>query len=361
MKFTIMFFSSDGGTNDPYRLMLDAARFADAHGFTAVWTPERHFDRFGGAFANPAITSAALASVTTRVQLRSGSLIAPLHDVVRIAEEWAMVDQLSRGRVALSFGSGWNANDFAFFPERYARRHAVMYEQIDQLRRIWREHRIERETPAGLKELELFPKPIQRELPVWLTTSGSPATYEKAGGLGANVLTHMIMQDTTQLRDRITAYRTARRHAGFDPSAGIVSLMLHTFLGKSDAEVRRIVKPSFREYLRSAVALELQAAQAGGVMSGGLSLAKDDIPPDVMEDLLDLTFERYYRSGSCMGTVDVAHAFVRKLEAIGVDEIACLVDFGVEFDAVIDSLKYLVDLKQRWETGAHPAAEWRPA
>ena len=125
MKFSIMFFSSDFGDGDPYRLMIAASRFADASGFTAVWTPERHFDRFGGAFANPSITSAALAMVTERVQLRAGSLISPLHDVVRIAEAWAMVDQLSRGRVAISFGSGWNANDFVFFPERYARRQAT--------------------------------------------------------------------------------------------------------------------------------------------------------------------------------------------------------------------------------------------
>ena len=88
-------------------------------------------------------------------------------------------------------------------------------------------------------------------------------------------------------------------------------------------------------------------------MSGGLSMAEEEIPKDVLEDLLDLTFERYYRSGSCMGTVDTACAVVQNLEAIGVNEIACLIDFGVERDAVLGSLEHLRMLKERCAERAH--------
>jgi natural product biosynthesis luciferase-like monooxygenase protein len=350
MKFSILFFSSDSGDTDPYKLMFAASRFADTAGFTAVWTPERHFDRFGGAFANPAITSAALAMVTERLQLRSGSLISPLHDVVRIAESWAMVDQLSRGRVAISFGSGWNANDFALFPDRYARRQAIMYEQLDELRRIWREHHIVRETPAGPRQLEIFPKPVQRELPVWITTSGSPDTWRAAGARGTNVLTHMIMQDADTLAQRIASYRDARGRAGLDPAAGTVSVMLHTFIGASDELVRATVRPSMREYLRSAVQLEIKAARSGA-MSGSLAMPDEAISDDVLEDLLDLTFERYYDHQSCMGTVATARAKVERLARIGVDEIACLIDFGVSRGKVLESLEALRDLKEAFDAG----------
>lgn len=348
MKFGLFFFSSDAGIDDPYKLLLDAARYADENGFQAIWTPERHFDRFGGPFANPAITSAALASITSRIQLRSGSLISPLHDVVRIAEEWAMVDQLSRGRVAVSFGSGWNANDFVFFPERYATRQAVMYEQIDDLRRIWRGERIRRKTPSGEAEIEVFPKPFQRELPIWITTSGSPETYRSAGARGGNVLTHMMTQDTDTLRERIAVYREGRRAAGLDPASGIVSVMLHTFVGPSDARVREIVRDSLRAYLRSAVELEIRASKVG-TMSGSVSMPDEAIGDDVMEDLLDVSFERYYRSRSCMGTVDAAEIRVRALKEAGVDEIACLVDFGVDRGIVLESLHDLCALKARFE------------
>ncbi|WP_437766165.1 MupA/Atu3671 family FMN-dependent luciferase-like monooxygenase [Sorangium sp. So ce281] len=351
MKFSLFFFSSDSGAEDPYRLMIAASRYADANGFRAVWTPERHFDRFGGAFAHPAITSAALAMVTERIELRSGSLISPLHDVIRIAEAWAMVDQLSRGRAAISFGSGWNANDFVFFPERYERRGAVMYEQIDELRRIWRGEPISRQTLSGPQTLEIFPKPVRRDLPVWITTSGSLETWRAAGARGTNVLTHMMFQDLNTLRQRITEYREARRAAGFDPRSGVVSLMLHTFVGPSDELVRAAVRPSMREYLRAAVQLEIKAAKAGK-MSGSLSMPDGDISDDVMEDLLDLTFERYYRSSSCMGTVDALEARLRLMNEAGVDEIACLIDFGVERGQVLEGLDALRTLKRRFDADA---------
>jgi len=59
MQYSIMFFSASSGAGDPYRLLREASVFADRHGFTAVWTPERHFHEFGGIYANPAVTSAA--------------------------------------------------------------------------------------------------------------------------------------------------------------------------------------------------------------------------------------------------------------------------------------------------------------
>ncbi|MEZ4240738.1 MAG: LLM class flavin-dependent oxidoreductase [Myxococcota bacterium] len=348
MKFGLFFFSSDAGTDEPYRLLLESARLADAEGFCAIWTPERHFDRFGGPYAHPAITSAALAMITERVALRSGSLISPLHDTVRIAEAWAMVDQLSHGRVALSFGSGWNANDFVFFPDRYDRRHDIMLEQVEAVRAIWRGERVVRETPAGPRELEVFPKPVQPELPVWLTTSGSPATWRAAGERGANVLTHMMMQDVDTLRARIVDYRAGRAAAGLDPASGTVSLMQHTFLGATDALVREAVRPSLREYLRSAVRLELAAAKSGK-MSGSLTMPEGDISDEVMEDLLDVAFERYYTTRSCLGTVDAVEARLRGLQDAGVDEIACLVDFGVDRGRVLEAMGPLCELKRRFE------------
>src|SRR5262245_45118135 len=109
MDFGLMFFASASGAerSGKYDLLLEAARFADRHDFCAVWTPERHFHEFGGLFPSPAVVSAALAMITRNVQIRAGSLISPLHQAIRIAEEWSIVDNLSNGRIAISFGSGW--------------------------------------------------------------------------------------------------------------------------------------------------------------------------------------------------------------------------------------------------------------
>ena len=84
------------GRRDRYRLLLEGARFADRHGFAAVWTPERHFHAFGGLYPNPAVTGAALAAITERIGIRAGSVVLPLHNPIRVAEEWSVVDNLSR-------------------------------------------------------------------------------------------------------------------------------------------------------------------------------------------------------------------------------------------------------------------------
>ena len=102
---SLMFFSADEAETkeDRYRFVREASRIADARGFEAVWIPERHFHRFGGLFPNPAVVAAAIASETRHIRIRAGSVVLPLHDPIRVYEEWAVVDNLSRGRVDLSF------------------------------------------------------------------------------------------------------------------------------------------------------------------------------------------------------------------------------------------------------------------
>ena len=350
MKFGVMFFSSDCNVEAPHSLLLEVARFADRHGFTCIWTPERHFNPFGGLFPNPSVLSAAIAMITDRLQLRSGSLISPLHDAIRITEEWSLVDQLSAGRAAISFGSGWNVNDFIFFPERYETRKQIMYDQIDTIRALWRGEPMRRKNTFGKDvEITLYPKPVQKDLPIWITSSGNTDTFRSAGYRDANVLTHMITQDIYALKDKISVYRRARVDKGFDPLKGIVSLMLHTFLGDAVEAVKEIVYHPFREYLRSAINLEQLAAQGGGVISGGLQHKGEALPPEKVEELLDLTFERYFETAALMGTVASTAKFIQKLEVIGVDEIACLVDFGVAKEKVLASLEHLVALKERFD------------
>jgi natural product biosynthesis luciferase-like monooxygenase protein len=350
MRFGIMFFSSaTGDAQETYATMLAAARLADEGGLDAVWTPERHFDAFGGVFANPAITSAALATATSRIQLRAGSLISPLHQTVRVAEEWSMVDNLSAGRAAVSFGAGWNTNDFVLNPHRYAGRRDVMLEQLDTVRTLWEGGSVTLPNGADRPtEVHLHPKPVQDRLPVWLTSSGNPDTFVEAGARGTHILTHLIGQDADELAEKIALYRKARADNGHRPEDGVVSLMLHTHLDTdADAAIARTREP-FRAYLRSAVGLERQAATGGGTISGGLSLPDEEIPEDLLEELLDVTYERYLHNGSLIGSPDTCAATVERFARAGVDDIACLVDFGVSPDELLDGITPLVTLAGRY-------------
>src|SRR5215813_4801065 len=140
LQFSVMFFaaSAEALGGEKYRLVLDAARFADEHAFSSVWVPERHFATLGGLYPNPSVLHAALAMITQRVNLRAGSVVLPLHDALRVAEEWSLVDNLSKGRVGLSFASGWNPDDFVFFPDRYDQRSGELFRAIPVVQGLWR-------------------------------------------------------------------------------------------------------------------------------------------------------------------------------------------------------------------------------
>src|SRR5262249_7568184 len=176
MDFSLFYFASAAaaapGKGPKYRLLLEGARFADAHGFVAVWTPERHFHEFGGLYPNPAVTGAALAAVTENVQIRAGSVVLPLHHPIRVAEEWSVVDNLSGGRVGLSFASGWHAQDFALRPENYADRRAVMRRGIETVLKLWRGEAVAAKSGDGRGiEGRILPPPVQAAPPLWITAA----------------------------------------------------------------------------------------------------------------------------------------------------------------------------------------------
>lgn len=342
-----MFFSSiDHRSTSKYRLLLDAAAFADEAGLCAVWTPERHFHEFGGLFPNPSVISAALAMVTKRLQLRSGSLISPLHNPVRIAEDWAIVDNLSSGRVAISFGSGWNVDDFIFFPERYDQRKTIMWQQIEVIKKLWRGRPVVQKNSYGKEvKISIYPRPIQKNLPVWITSGGNAGTFINAGMIGAHVLTHIVPgQSLETLASNIKQYRESLELNSFDPSQGKVAVMLHTFIGSDRDVIRTQVYEPFRAYLRSSVSLESKAAVGGGLVTGGQAFSPTELSADTVDDLLHTSVQWYMQHNALVGTIADCQQIVHQLERIGVNEIACLIDFVDDYDLVMESLRYLAQL-----------------
>ena len=157
-----------------------------------------------------------------------------------------MVDNLSNGRVGLSFASGWVMNDFlAFAPDSYDARYDRLYEGIEQVRSLWKGESVTLSNPAGADEtVAIFPKPVQKELPVWITAAGSPETFRLAGEKGANLLTHLLGQTVEELKEKIAIYRAARREAGH-AGEGHVTLMIHTFMADDAGLVREKVGCAF--------------------------------------------------------------------------------------------------------------------
>lgn len=350
LQFSLSFFANDedGLTGPKYQLLLDAARLADRRGLTAIWSPERHFHSFGGLYPSPTATSAALAAATERIGIRAGSVVLPLHDPIRVAEEWSVIDNISGGRVGVSFASGWHANDFVLAPDQYADRRRVMTERVDTVRRLWRGETVRRRNGASdLVDVTIRPRPVQSELPFWFTAAGSPDTFRNAGAAGAFVLTNLMGQTLEELAEKVEIYREAWKAAGHDASGGHLTLMLHAFLGDDERAVRAEIREPLLQYFRSSVDIT-----RGFAASQGLDIDPDDLSAADLDALLEFGLERYLSDSGLFGTVDSCAAMVERVRAVGVDEVAALVDFGVPLAATLHSVELLAELGVREKSHA---------
>ncbi len=199
--------------------------------------------------------------------------------------------------------------------------------------------------------MRTLPRPLQKELPLWVTTAGNIDTYTQAAKLGANVLTHLLGQSIEEVSEKVRAYRRAWAEAGHS-GKGTVTLMLHTFVGPDADSVERAVRQPLKEYLKSAMFLVKSAAWQFPTfkkMSDEQGKTLDEffatISDEDMDALLEFAFQRYFHTSGLFGTPESCGQMVDKVKSADVDEIACLIDFGIKTDVVLEHLPYLNGLR----------------
>jgi len=336
-EFSLFYFASDDSreNQDKYELLLKGAKFADEHGFSAVWVPERHFHSFGGQYPSPAVAASAVAAITENVQVRSGSIVLPLHDPVSVAEEWSMIDNMSNGRVGVSFASGWHPNDFVFSPENFDDRHNILKRRIEEFKNIWAGGEYKRINGIG-KQVDVSIRPIPKQsMPmIWVTAAGSPDTFRYAGSIGANVLTHLLGQTLEDLTSNIEIYRDSLAKHGYDRNSGNVTLMLHTFVANDSEFVSEVVWQPFRNYLKDSIGLMKPIADEAGL----------DIKDDE-ETIIDMAYQRFFHSAGLFGTPESCLYKINEISKCGVNEVGCLIDFGIPPEITIEHMECINELK----------------
>ncbi|CAN5537219.1 LLM class F420-dependent oxidoreductase [soil metagenome] len=166
-------------------------------------------------FHEPLVMFGYLAAVTESVELVTGVVILPQRQTVLVAKQAAEVDLLSRGRLRLGVGIGWNAVEYQALGEDFGNRGKRSGEQIELLRRLWTEQSVSFDgtfhqvTGAGLA-----PLPVQRPIPVWIGAASEPG-YRRAGRLADGWFP--MMAPGPQLDDARAVVDAAAVNAGRDP------------------------------------------------------------------------------------------------------------------------------------------------
>jgi non-ribosomal peptide synthetase component F/methionyl-tRNA formyltransferase len=183
-----------------------------------------------------------------------------------------------------------------------------------------------------------------------VSVDNDPETFRVAAEIGAQAVARLLDQSLENLAKNIALYRQAWKDAGHK-GEGRVAVLLPTFVGHDEDAVEESVRGPMKAYLESQLELIREAAweypaflrkaDEGMTLDTYLRFISDD----EMSDLLDFAFERSFATGALFGSPSQCLSIVEQLREIGVDEIACLVDFGLTDDQILNALPALNELK----------------
>ncbi|MGH8011718.1 MAG: LLM class flavin-dependent oxidoreductase, partial [Candidatus Binataceae bacterium] len=197
---------------------LETLRAGEDMGFDSIWVPEHHFTEYGFS-ASPMLMLAAVASVTNRVRLGSGVVVLPFNDPVRIAEEGAMVDLLSDGRLELGVGRGFQPVEFHGFGVDPTQSEEIFDEALEIILRAWTAETVAfKGHHFKVAEHAVRPKPLQKpHPPIWVAALNTPS-FEIAGRGGHNLLYSLVPGfQHSMVADHLETYRRALRTSGYNP------------------------------------------------------------------------------------------------------------------------------------------------
>lgn len=240
----------DGDPGTLMRRWVDLLAESETLGFDSLWANEHHHDAYGGIIPSPPTMLAALSQRTKRVRLGTSIVVLPLHSPLEIAEQMAMVDLMSGGRVELGIGRGFVAFDYDRLGISRDDSQARMYEQLDVILKAWSGEPFSHHGKYyTFDTLQLWPRPEQRpHPPVWLSCSNTPASFEWAGSKGLSILT-VAYRGVDFLVANNQLYRNAWKKAGHPADKLRIATHYHCILSDSRAEARDIARRAWQRYM----------------------------------------------------------------------------------------------------------------
>jgi len=211
--------------------LLEEVERADQVGLDTYGIGEHHRPEYMDSA--PAVLLAAAAARTSTIRLNSAVTVLSANDPVRVFQEFATLDLISKGRIDLVVGRGSFTESFPLFGLDLADYDALFAEKLDLLLRLRATPEITwsgRHRPA-LTGQGVWPRPLQDPLPIWVGVGGTPASFVRAGALGLPLMVAIIGGQPARFRPLIDLYRDAGRRAGHSPEQLKVGLHCFGFVG----------------------------------------------------------------------------------------------------------------------------------
>ena len=308
------------GLPEPFDMQIEQIEYAEELGYDAIWFTEHHFSDYGRA-AMPVLAAQAIER-TSRIRIGAAVVVLPFHNPVLVAEDWATLDHLSRGRVDVGIGRGNQAKEFAGFDVQMSEAQQRFDEALDILQRAWTEDRFAYDGQFWrFPEMSVLPKPYTKPHPPLWQAAVSDSTVQKVIDRGFHGLIGPYLCPYERLKTAF--FDTWHRLCA---QAGRTDLrMAHgefVYVGESNAQIKADIESNVMWYVR-------RAAKVWGERDRSKVTQQYAHYNDFLEWLDVVPFEEVYDSLGIFGTPDAVAEKVRWMrDEGGVDELQAFMWFG---------------------------------
>jgi natural product biosynthesis luciferase-like monooxygenase protein len=232
-----------------YAELTEAVKLADRLGWARVMTTEHHFHYYGGAVPNPAVLLAAWARETASIRLAAAVSLVPLRHPLQVAEDYALVDQLSNGRFDMGVSRGFVPHEFEAFGVSQAETADRMMEGLDIIEKFWAGEPFAYQGRfTSFQKIEPWPVPFQRRIPIWVAASNDLASFERVGRGGYHLMMNQYPMSFPSLVEKHETFKAAYAKAGHDPARRKSAIAFLTHIADDEEQAIEEAKAAVQEH-----------------------------------------------------------------------------------------------------------------
>ncbi len=300
---------------DAFAQALEQIADAERWGLDVIWLAEIHQQAARSVLSAPLTVASTIAARTSRIKIGTGVQVLPLCHPLRLAEETATIDQISRGRLLLGAGRSGNPRSYAAYGVPYSESRERFYETLDILKLAWTQQSFSYSGRYySFNEARAVPRPHQQPHPPIRIAGASEDTFPVLGALGYPLFVAVRSGSLSGLAPDLKAYRDAYAAAGH-PGRGEVYLRLSLHLADTDARALDEAEPSMMAGYRS--------------LTTRLEGSPNSRRRAELETVRTITYEQVLRDKVVVGSPErVTHRLLQLHEELGIDGILAELNFG---------------------------------
>jgi len=232
---------------DAMQQLLERIVCADKEGLSIYGIGEHHKKDF--LDSSPVVILSAAAALTKKIKLTSAVTVLSTSDPVRVYQNFATLDLISKGRAEIVVGRGSAIEAYPLFGYNLLDYDELFKEKLDLLLKIREEIFVNwsGKFRSALQNQPIYPRPVQEKLPIWLGVGGTPESFIRAGSLGLPLMVAIIGGETARFRPLIDLYRKAGEDAGFSPDQLKVGLHSPGYVADTDQQAIEEYYPGYAE------------------------------------------------------------------------------------------------------------------